>query len=392
MARINIPFIVKQQRITQPTRETIVAGGQNYFYAVFTLCDKWEGIENLKAVFVRENINKLINLKITDNGYECVIPWEVMADKGSFQVGIFGGDKLLTDYAYVIVKQGCVTDGEVPKAPTPDWFTEIEDEVNKVKESTEQIEDLSLSVAEVSSQTEVIKSDVEGIQKQIQEEAHFRGYLSTNAKIQSLEVTPNDFAYSAESGTKWIYDEADGWKDTGTPVPDQLTPASNTTPLMNGEASAGQEEAYARGDHRHPTDRTRIAVTEFNSFKSEVETGFEEVDQRLSKTEVLIIEYGDIESLDFEIEPNAAIYCGIISNSVIATLDVPVAFGFTSALYLTTPSEIPANYSQFPADVYFKGDSTDNGAFVPEANMRYTIVFDFDGYMLNGYVSGVTTV
>ena len=392
MARINIPFIVKQQRITQPTRETIVAGGQNYFYAVFTLCDKWEGIENLKAVFVRENINKLINLKITDNGYECVIPWEVMADKGSFQVGIFGGDKLLTDYAYVIVKQGCVTDGEVPKAPTPDWFTEIEDEVNKVKESTEQIEDLSLSVAEISSQTEVIKSDVEGIQKQIQEEAHFRGYLSTNAKIQSLEATPNDFAYSAESGTKWIYDEADGWKDTGTPVPDQLTPASNTTPLMNGEASAGQEEAYARGDHRHPTDRTRIAVTEFNSFKSEVETGFEEVDQRLSKTEVLIIEYGDIESLDFEIEPNAAIYCGIISNSVIATLDVPVAFGFTSALYLTTPSEIPANYSQFPADVYFKGDSTDNGAFVPEANMRYTIVFDFDGYMLNGYVSGVTTV
>lgn len=392
MARINIPFTVTQQHITQPTREPIVAGGQNYFYAIFTLCDKWEDVYNLKAVFVRENINKLINLKITDDGYECQIPWEVMVDKGSFQVGIFGGDRLLTDYAYVIVKQGCVTDGEVPKAPTPDWFTEIEDEVNKVKESTEQIEDLSLSVAEVSSQTEVIKSDVEGIQKQIREEAHFRGYLSTNAKIQSLEATPNDFAYSAESGTKWIYDEADGWKDTGTPVPDQLTPASNTTPLMNGEASAGQEEAYARGDHRHPTDRTRIAVTEFNSFKSEVETGFEELDQRLSKTEVLIIEYGDIESLDFEIEPNATIYCGIISNSVIATLDVPVAFGFTSALYFATPSAIPANYSQFPADVYFKGDSTDNGAFVPEANMRYTIVYDFDGYMLNGYVSGVSMV
>ena len=392
MARINIPFTVKQQHITQPTREAIVAGGQNYFYAVFTLCDKWEDIDNLKAVFVRENVDKLIKLKITDNGYECVIPWEVMTNKGSFQVGIFGGDRLLTDYAYVIVKEGCVTDGESPKAPTPDWFTKIEEDVTDAKEATEVVGDQSLSVAEISSQTEVIKSDVEGIQRQIREEAHFRGYLSTNVKIQSLPATPNDFAYSAESGTKWVYDEVDGWTDTGTPVPDQLTPASETTPLVNGEASVGQEESYARGDHRHPTDTTRIAITEFNSFKSEVETGFEEVDRRLSKTEVLIIEDGDIESLDFEIEPNTAIYRGIISNSVIATLDVPVAFGFTSALYFATPSEIPANYSQFPADVYFKGDSTDNGAFVPEANMRYTIIFDFDGYMLNGYVSGVSMV
>ena len=66
--------------------------------------------------------------------------------------------------------------------------------------------------------------------------------------------------------------------------------------------------------------------------------------------------------------------------------------GYSSALYFTTPSVIPENYSQFPADITFDGDSTDNGAFVPEANMRYTIVFDFDGFMMNGYVKGVTTV
>lgn len=68
--------------------------------------------------------------------------------------------------------------------------------------------------------------------------------------------------------------------------------------------------------------------------------------------------------------------------------------GFESAMYFSTPSAIPegSNYTQFPDAIYFKGDSTDNGAFVPEPNMRYTIVFDFDGYMLNGYVSGVTTV
>ena len=127
----------------------------------------------------------------------------------------------------------------------------------------------------VDEQNNIIKNDVEGLQKQINEEAHFRGYLSTNAKIQALNATPNDFAYSAESGTKWVYDADEGWEDTGTPVPDQLTPASNSTPLVNGVATPGQSEEYARGDHRHPTDTTRVSVEEFNAFKTEVDTAIQ---------------------------------------------------------------------------------------------------------------------
>ena len=34
---------------------------------------------------------------------------------------------------------------------------------------------------------------------------------------------------------------------------------STTTPLMDGTATAGTETRYARGDHRHPTDTTRVA-------------------------------------------------------------------------------------------------------------------------------------
>ena len=295
MARIDIPFIIEKQHITQPTREVLVAGGSNYFYATFTVCDKWSDVYSLKAVFVRENISKLIDLEMTETGYECRIPWEVMADKGSFQVGIFGGDKLLTDYAYVIVKQGCIVEGEAPLPPTPDWFVKTDEELKNIKKDLENIEVVTDDVLDIKSdnpisnkavttavnkmtddmntiseQNEVIRSDVEGLQTRINEEAHFRGYLSTNAKIQSLEATPNDFAYSAESGTKWIYDEVNGWIDTGTPVPDQLTPASNTTPLMNGEASVGGEESYARGDHRHPTDTSRASGVELNELKSDI--------------------------------------------------------------------------------------------------------------------------
>lgn len=128
----------------------------------------------------------------------------------------------------------------------------------------------------LDEKTAVLKSDIEGLQKRINEEAHFRGYLSTNAKIQALTATPNDFAYSAESNTKWVYDAEKGWQNTGVAVPDQLTPASETTPLINGVASVGEEEAYARGDHRHPTDTTRASVGELNeaigSLRTEIKS------------------------------------------------------------------------------------------------------------------------
>ena len=46
---------------------------------------------------------------------------------------------------------------------------------------------------------------------------------------------------------------------TGADVPEGAA-ASTTTPLMDGTASVGSETAFARGDHRHPTDISRQAV------------------------------------------------------------------------------------------------------------------------------------
>lgn len=276
MARIVIPFKVEKQHITQPTREAIVAGGQKYFYATFTINEVWDDIKNVKAVFNRDNISKLIPLIETETGYECEIPWEVMADKGSFQVGIFGGDRLLTDYAYVIVKEGCVVEGESPLPPTPDWFARIEEDIVDAKEATSSIEGLSASIDEIGSQTEVLKSDVEGIQQQIREESHFRGYCFTIEEIVETEATPNDFAYCAETGTVWVYN-GEEWVATDEVVPDQMTPASNTTPLINGVASVGKENAYARGDHRHPTDTTRASVADLNALKTDMENVLDEL-------------------------------------------------------------------------------------------------------------------
>ena len=46
---------------------------------------------------------------------------------------------------------------------------------------------------------------------------------------------------------------------TSADVPEGAA-ASMTSPLMDGTAAVGTETAFARGDHRHPTDTTRQAV------------------------------------------------------------------------------------------------------------------------------------
>ncbi len=157
------------------------------------------------------------------------------------------------------------------------FLSETSENTIQNKVVAKKIKTLKTDIDSVSGNLTSMQTNVEGIQKQINEHAHFKGYFSTNAKLQAIEATPNDFAYSAESGTKWVYDEVDGWTDTSIPVPDQLTPASETTPLMNGKVSVGQENAYARGDHRHPTDTTRASVAELNALKSDMESVLDEL-------------------------------------------------------------------------------------------------------------------
>lgn len=46
--------------------------------------------------------------------------------------------------------------------------------------------------------------------------------------------------------------------------------ASTTVPLMDGTASTGTELAFARGDHRHPTDTSRASASDVTSLTGRV--------------------------------------------------------------------------------------------------------------------------
>lgn len=250
------------------------------------------------------------------------------------------------------------------------------DEITRIIEAGDA-KTLRIAKVYTDEQTEIIKSDVEGLQKQINEEAHFRGYLSTNAKIQALEATPNDFAYSAESGTKWIYDAVDGWRDSGSSVPDQLTPASDTTPLINGEASAGTENAYARGDHRHPTDTTRASVTALNT----------KADKPIIKI-VDAIAFG----LDFSLNNNRIIRCGTLHamSFNFSNGEYPEDYGLDLSFDSgATPTTISYSASGIINWVGTDCSTVDGlSIFQPSANTHYDIVFYYNGNQFIGLVNG----
>ncbi|KAA6402877.1 MAG: hypothetical protein EZS28_001602 [Streblomastix strix] len=81
---------------------------------------------------------------------------------------------------------------------------------------------------------------------------HFRGYYLLNIDIISLSNSADgDFAFSAESGTIWMYDT--NWYNGGQVVPDQVSSANDNTPIANsGAGVAGTSTDYARGDYQHP--------------------------------------------------------------------------------------------------------------------------------------------
>lgn len=151
----------------------------------------------------------------------------------------------------------------------------LEEEVETLKPSVSSnasdISNLITQQNDTSNAVEIIKSEIQGLRNDFKNEEHFRGWVTKNSEFETLKGDANDFAYSAESGTVWIYNN-DAWQNSGEKVPGDggSGVASNETPLMDGTASAGTYDAYARGDHRHPSDNNKLD-------KSTATTGYPQV-------------------------------------------------------------------------------------------------------------------
>ena len=139
MPRIDILFSVDGDIISRLDKKRPKSGDREYYYAKFSINGEiWNDIDNKRASFTRRNSTYIMPLdECGSNCFECKIPWEVMTKQGYFNVGIFGGDRLLTNQVKVDVDRGCLHNGTESVPPTPDWFNKIDMKIDDIESKIE---------------------------------------------------------------------------------------------------------------------------------------------------------------------------------------------------------------------------------------------------------------
>lgn len=79
-------------------------------------------------------------------------------------------------------------------------------------------------------------------------------------KVNNTALTPSSKAVNVTVPTKTSDITNDSGFITASDVPEGAA-ASSTTPKMDGTAAVGSETAFARGDHIHPSDTSRVPTT-----------------------------------------------------------------------------------------------------------------------------------
>lgn len=112
----------------------ITSGNINYDSIMFEFSSAWDGYTKT-AIFYRSEDE--VYYQLLDKANTCIIPKEVLTDKGDIYIGVFGvnGNTTLTSQVlkYKITK-GAITENTIPADPTPDIYAQIISKYNHYDE------------------------------------------------------------------------------------------------------------------------------------------------------------------------------------------------------------------------------------------------------------------
>lgn len=172
----------------------------------------------------------------------------------------------------------------------------------------------------------------------------------------------------------YIWDSVEGkWSDQGSLT--SPSPSANT-PLMDGVGNAGVSVYYSRGDHKHPSDTTKVDKQTNDGTKVEIYSfaGTEQGKVELSETPSAgkVVEYDEVNGNVRTGEP-------VENNDTIRKIDraneLAIASSGDPLLELTENSGgdpvIKINFNKFDED----GEV--------ESNLNYQIAFDKDNFEID---------
>lgn len=125
-------FNVRNQSISRVDNFSPAEKSENYLEAVFNF--KTSDWKNTTKTAVFENTKSKVIRDIILTNDKCLVPWEVLADKGTIKVSVYGvtlDGKITTDVAEFALNN-TLYGGSAASEPTPDVYQQIIDMINDI--------------------------------------------------------------------------------------------------------------------------------------------------------------------------------------------------------------------------------------------------------------------
>lgn len=136
MEKLYIIFEVRGQEIKRVDSYQLYSKSRNFVCAKFLFDKHWANVTRFASI---ANSETTYTVEIV-NG-ECLVPWECLAEAGTFTVSVFGGDLITANKVTVTVLESGLAEGELPDEPTPGYFQQIVDEVKASETNAKNSED-----------------------------------------------------------------------------------------------------------------------------------------------------------------------------------------------------------------------------------------------------------
>lgn len=135
MYNLELLFKVTEQIIEHLTEDKkVVANSKNYLKCKFEFSEEWQSVTKT-AIFTAAS-GKAFEYILENDA--CVIPYEVI-NFPHFTVSVFGGDLITVNSVSVNVLKSGYKEGETPKPPTPDVYSQILEKVTNTEKIAENL-------------------------------------------------------------------------------------------------------------------------------------------------------------------------------------------------------------------------------------------------------------
>lgn len=129
-----LKFEVSKQKLIKISLDIVVADSRNYLTALFTFSEDWDEYTPKVATFNRIDKENCCYSVIIEDG-QCVVPWEVLVDKGTMEVSVQGGDLITTNPVAVNILRSGAKNGLAPTESSPSVYKYIVDMAENIKNS-----------------------------------------------------------------------------------------------------------------------------------------------------------------------------------------------------------------------------------------------------------------